>query len=29
LFDKLGLKPLQPARQANAPHEDGCKHVAA
>jgi biotin synthase len=30
LFDKLGLKPLQPAQRPTAEqHEDGCKHAAA
>ncbi|HEX5056686.1 MAG TPA: biotin synthase BioB [Gammaproteobacteria bacterium] len=29
LFDKLGLKPLQPAQQPAERHEDGCKHAAA
>jgi biotin synthase len=29
LFDKLGLKPLQPAQQPVEQHTQGCKHAAA
>jgi biotin synthase len=29
LFDKLGLKPLQPAQRPVEHHADDCKHVAA